>query len=273
MGGIIVNGTDNLLLSYYIGLTSVAMYANYTMIITGLMQVMGQLLSAVTSSIGNLGASDESPKKKEEVFYKYFYISSLLSMLVAVGFSAFSSAFVNIWLGQKMVFGFLPLLIISLNFVLQNLRQSIINYTNAYGLYWHARWKPIFESLVNLSVSWSLVKFTALGISGVLIGTIMSNLLVNFFWESWIVLHYGLNAKILRFLRLYLAYILDSAVIILVAVVAVTRYSGENIINGVIIAIIAEIAVVLSFMIINKLFYPKDVAYFSLNSILDKIRK
>lgn len=98
MGGIIVNGTDNLLLSYYIGLTSVAMYANYTMIITGLTQVMGQLLSAVTSSIGNLGASDESPKKKEEVFYKYFYISSLLSMLVAVGFSAFSSAFVNIWL-------------------------------------------------------------------------------------------------------------------------------------------------------------------------------
>lgn len=273
MGGIIVNGTDNLLLSYYIGLTSVAMYANYTMIITGLTQVMGQLLSAVTSSIGNLGASDESPKKKEEVFYKYFYISSLLSMLIAVGFSAFSSAFVNIWLGEKMVFGFLPLLIISLNFVLQNLRQSIINYTNAYGLYWYARWKPVFESLVNLAVSWSLVKFTTLGISGVLIGTITSNLLVNFFWESWIVLHYGLNAKILRFLRLYLAFILDSTIIILSAVLAVKRYSGDNILGGVLIAIVAEIAVVLSFMIINKLFYPKDVAYFSVNSILDKIRK
>lgn len=84
---------------------------------------------------------------------------------------------------------------------------------------------------------------------------------------------YGLNAKILRFLRLYLVYILDSAIIILIAVLAVTRYSGEHIINGVIIAIIAKIVVILSFMIINKLFYPKDVAYFSFNTILDKIRK
>lgn len=74
LGGIIVNGTDNLLLSYYIGLTSVAMYANYTMIITGLTQVMGQLLSAVTASIGNLGASNESPKRKKRFSTSIFIL-------------------------------------------------------------------------------------------------------------------------------------------------------------------------------------------------------
>lgn len=273
MGGIIVNGTDNLLLSYYIGLTSVAMYANYTMIITGLTQVMGQLISAVTSSIGNLGASNESNEKKEAVFYKYFYLSSLLSMIVAVGFSAFSSAFVNIWLGHKMVYSFMPLLIISLNFVFQNLRQSIINYTNAYGLYWYARWKPIFESVVNLLVSWTLVKYTPLGISGVLIGTITSNLLVNFFWESWIVLHHGLNSKMMRFLILYLSYIVDSTIIILITAWAVTKYSGENIVNGVIIAIVSECSVILSFIIINKIFYPKNVEVFTFSNVLNQIRK
>lgn len=270
MGGIIVNGTDNLLLSYYIGLTSVAMYANYTMIITGLTQVMNQLISAVTSSIGNLGASDENSKKKEEVFYKYFYVSSLLSIFVAVGFSAFSSAFITIWLGSKMVYAFMPLLIISLNFVFQSLRQSVINYTNAYGLYWYARWKPIFESMVNLIVSWSLVKYTDLGISGVLIGTITSNLFVNVFWESWIVLRYGLKAKIRRFLLLYISYIVSSTITIFSTVYAVQKFSGEKLISGILIALIAEMLAIIVFLIVNKMFYPKDLELFSIKALIQK---
>ncbi|MBZ6014015.1 transporter [Leuconostoc gelidum subsp. gelidum] len=272
MGGIIVNGTDNLLLSYYIGLTSVAMFANYTMIITGLTQVMGQLISAVTSSIGNLGASKESMKKKEEVFYKYFYISSLLSILVAVGFSAFSSTFVTLWLGNKMVYSFMPLLIISLNFVFQSLRQSIVNYTNAYGLYWYARWKPIFESLVNLIVSWTLVKYTDLGISGVLIGTITSNLLVNVVWESWIVLRYGLKTKIRQFLFLYLSYIISSAVVIFMTVYAVQVFSGQNFFTGVLIALIAETIAFIVFWVMNKIFYPKYLQMFSIFSMLQHFK-
>lgn len=272
IGGIIVNGTDNLLLSYYIGLTSVAMYANYTMIITGLTQVMGQLISAVTSSIGNLGVSDESQKKQEEVFYKYFYISSLLSILVAVGFSAFSSTFVTLWLGHKMVYSFLPLLIISLNFVFQSLRQSVINYTNAYGLYWYARWKSIFEALVNLVVSWTLVKYTDLGISGVLIGTITSNLLVNVFWESWIVLRYGLKTKIRRFLCLYISYIVGSAIVISITVYIVENFSGQKFLNGILIAILAELVAFVMFIVVNKIFYPKDLAPFNVVAVFKRFR-
>ncbi|MCT4412664.1 lipopolysaccharide biosynthesis protein [Leuconostoc pseudomesenteroides] len=272
MGGIIVNGTDNLLLSYYIGLASVAMYANYTMIIMGLTQVMGQLISAVTSSIGNLGASKENQKKQEEVFYKYFYISSLLSIIVAVGFSAFSSTFVTLWLGKKMVYSFLPLLILSLNFVFQSLRQSVINYTNAYGLYWYARWKPIFESLVNLVVSWTLVKYTGLGISGVLIGTITSNLIVNVFWESWIVLHYGLKARIRRFLCLYMSYIFGSAMVIFVTVYSVENFSGEKFLNGILITILAELMVFIMFMVLNKLFYPKNLEGFNIGALLQSFK-
>ncbi|MCM6833059.1 hypothetical protein NE282_03890 [Leuconostoc mesenteroides] len=270
MGGIIVNGTDNLLLSYYIGLSVVAMYANYTMIITGLTQVMGQLVSAVTSSIGNLGASNESQQKKEEVFYKYFYISSLLSILVAVGFSAFSSAFVSIWLGDDMVYSTLPLLIISFNFLLQNLRQSIINYTNAYGLYWYTRWKPLFESVINLAVSWSLVKYTSLNISGVLIGTITSNLLVNFIWESWIVLHYGLKTNVRKFLVLYFSYIFTGGVVIFIAVYLTKEYSSNLLVNGIVISVFSEVIAIALFILVNRLFYPRNINSFDIKKLIFK---
>ncbi len=195
-----------------------------------------------------------------------------MSILVAVGFSAFSSTFVTLWLGSKMVYSFLPLLIISLNFVFQSLRQSVINYTNAYGLYWYARWKPIFESLVNLVVSWTLVKYTDLGISGVLIGTITSNLLVNVFWESWIVLRYGLKTKVRRFLCLYISYIIGSAIVILVTVYTVENFSGQKFVNGVLIAILAELAAFVMFMILNKIFYPKDLEAFSIIALLQRFK-
>jgi len=272
IGGVIVNGTDNLLLSYYIGLTSVAMYTNYTMIITGLTQVMGQLISSVTASIGNLGVSDESKKKQEEVFYKYFYISSLLSILVAVGFAAFSSTFVTLWIGHTMVYSFLPLLIISLNFVFQSLRQSVINYTNAYGLYWYARWKSIFEAIVNLVVSWILVKYFDLGISGVLMGTITSNLLVNVYWESIIVLRYGLKIKVLRFLRLYISYIFGSAIVILITVYIVDKFYGQKILNGILITILSELVAIVMFILVNKIFYPKDLSLFNIFTVLKRFK-
>lgn len=79
------------------------------------------------------------------------------------------------------------------------LRQSIINYTNAYGLYWYERWKTLFEAGVNLIISWYLIRNTNLGISGVLLGTIASNLIVNYIWESHIVLKYGLHTEEGRF--------------------------------------------------------------------------
>lgn len=241
MGGIIVNGTDNILLSFYIGLIEVGSYSNYSMIVTGLMQIFNQLVSAVAASIGNLGATVRQKTKVKRVFYQYFMVSSSVSLFLSVGFAGFASSFVNIWLGSASVYSALPLFVISFNFFLQNLRQSLITYISSYGLYWFSRWKPVFESLINLLISWVLVKYTKLGVSGVLIGTIASNLLINIIWEAQIVMKHAIHENLFRFMRLYLTFIIVGMGIIYALVFMVRSYRQTSLFNGILISVSAEV--------------------------------
>lgn len=272
IGGILVTGTDNLLLSYYVGLVAVGMYSNYIMIVNGLTMLINQLVSAVSSSVGNLGASKASKSHQEKIFYQYFMITSLICMITVVGFSGFSSAFVKVWVSKKMVYSFLPQTIIAINFFLQGLRQSIINYTNAYGLYWYERWKTLFEATINFIISWYLVKYTGLSVSGILLGTICSNLLVNYVWESHIVLKYGLHVPERRFLKLYAGMIISGSIIIMCTTSAVHYLGGTSLIRGIGISIVAEILALILFIIVDYFLYPKDIDRFNLFQFIRHIR-
>lgn len=272
IGGILVTGTDNILLSYYVGLRAVGLYSNYLLIINGLNMVINQLISAVSSSIGSLGASSASNAHQERVFYQYFMISSFISVIIATGFAGFSSAFINVWLSRGMVYTFLPLTVLAVNFLLQGLRQSLINYANAYGLYWYERWKSLFEATSNLLISWFLVKYTSLAISGILVGTICSNLLINFVWESHIVLKYGLHIKQARFLRLYAAVIIAGTLAILFSTYGVRLWATVSLQRGIILSILSELIAIGLFFLVDAIFYPKDVQKIQILSIFKKIR-
>ncbi|NBA11170.1 lipopolysaccharide biosynthesis protein [Weissella confusa] len=226
LGGVVVNGTDNLILSAFLGLSSVAKYANYALIMTGLTAVLTQAISAVSSSIGNLAANNESKTKEMAVFNNYFAITGVLSLGVAIGFAVFSPQFITMWVGEKYVLSKLTVFLIVFNFFVQALRQALIGYANSYGLYWQQRFKPIFEATVNLVVSIILVTLFKMGISGVVLGTITSNILVNFWWEPLVVFRYGLQQKMNRFLVLYATVLVVGGTLIIGSVFIGYKISG-----------------------------------------------
>ncbi|CUR63291.1 lipopolysaccharide biosynthesis protein [Leuconostoc gasicomitatum] len=273
IGGVVVNGMDNLLLSYFIGVTAVGLYSNYTMIIQGITLIVAQILAGATASIGHLGASDNSHDKEVSVFYQYFSLSSFLSIFFAIGFVGFSSAFIALWVGKGMLLSTFTIGVIGINFLLQLIRQSIVNYTNAYGLYWYERWKPLFEAIVNFIVSFLLVKYTNLGIAAVLLGTIVSNLLVNFWWEPWIVIKYGIKSQFKIFLILYAAYIIIGVGCILGTLSLINIWGGSHLLSGILISLISVSGTSCMFWLVNKCFYPKQMVKFRINSIVKRLRR
>lgn len=64
---------------------------------------------------------------------------------------------------------------------------------SALGLFWPQRYKSLVEAAVNFIVSFALIRMTKLGINAVLLGTIFSNLTINFWWETLVVFKYGFN--------------------------------------------------------------------------------
>ena len=67
ISGLLVNSTDNILITFFQGLTTTGIASNYTLLVNTLNSLLGQVFNGLTASIGNHNAI-ESEEKKYEMF-------------------------------------------------------------------------------------------------------------------------------------------------------------------------------------------------------------
>src|SRR5699024_7695382 len=68
LSGLLVNSTDNIIITYFNGLATVGLSSNYTLLSTTLNSLLNQLFNGITASVGNLNAI-ESKEKKMSMLY------------------------------------------------------------------------------------------------------------------------------------------------------------------------------------------------------------
>lgn len=207
VGDVVVFGTDNLLISKFVGLAAVGRYANYTLIITGINSVVGQGLNALVASFGNLAATSQA-KHQEHVFAAYLYLVAGITFVLATTFAGLVQAFVRLWFGPHLLLATPIVLLITINFCLTALRQASLGFLAAKGLFWPMRYKALLEAAVNLGLSLVLMIWGRLGILGVLLGTLGSTVSVCLWWEPWVLYHAGFHLKGRQFAVKYGAYLL-----------------------------------------------------------------
>ena len=176
----ILNGTDNLIMSSYIGLSSVGIYSNYYLITNYILLFLNQITSAFETSVGNLNVK-EKEEQKENVFYKIVYICFLLYGIVCILLMATINDFINIWLGKEYVFSGFIVFTIVLYLYIDGLHFPSYSYRTTAALFDKAKMMPLIEVVLNIVVSIVLAKY--IGISGVFLGTSISKIL-TFFWSD-----------------------------------------------------------------------------------------
>jgi len=67
------------------------------------------------------------------------------------------------------------------------MRNTLLSFIDTNGLFNEMKIKNICEAIINLIVSLILVHYFKLGIFGVLLGTFISNLVTNFWYEPFIL--------------------------------------------------------------------------------------
>lgn len=207
IGSIVVLGSDNILISMFVGLSAVGLYSNYTLITNAAKSLIQQVTNSVTSSIGNLLASNNR-ERHYEVFKTYLFINTTFDYFCCVGMFALLNPFITIWIGKEYVLPNHTVMLICIYMGLLIYQNTVRNYSSAYGLFWEQRLKPLFEAVVNLAVSVLLLKVFHMGIDGVLYGTIASTLLVDAWYEPIVVFKYGmLRSARWYFLKTGLFYI------------------------------------------------------------------
>ena len=210
LGNVVVNNTDNLLISSFVGVVTAGIYSNYFLIIGSVRQVFDQAMLGVAASVGNLGATEEK-EKVGQVFDQLFFIGYWMFGFAGICLLELLNPFVELAFGKKYLFPKEIVLILCINFFINGMRRAVLIFKESMGLFWYDRYKAVAEAILNLVISILLV--TNFGVAGVFAGTFASTVLTSVWVEPYVIYKYRLQKPVSGFFRMYAGYLAVMAAI------------------------------------------------------------
>lgn len=223
VGATILNSTDNLIISRFIGITAVAINDNYVMILNMINLLFNQLFSALTASVGSLNAT-ESAETSYNVFKKLHFANFWFYSFCTTCLFLLLNPLIELILGKRFLFPIPVVAIICLNFYIVGIRKIPLVFKESMGLLWQDRFKPILESLINLVIS--IIGVHYLGTIGVFLGTFISMITTSLWVEPYVLFKYGLKMSWKEFWFTNAKYFSFSLFLVVATYLAGTLYQG-----------------------------------------------
>lgn len=184
IGGVLLNHTDNILLSIIAGTVSVGYYSNYSMIIYSITRFINIIFNGIKASVGNLNTKDNQ-EKQMKVFYRIDFFSSWLYGFISVGMFVLINDLIVIWIGEKYLFNQAVIFAIVSSFYLLGIMNPIGTYRETTGLFKQTKYIFLITAILNIILSILFGKIW--GVFGILIATSVSRLLTNSWFEPYVL--------------------------------------------------------------------------------------
>jgi O-antigen/teichoic acid export membrane protein len=269
-GIIVTNGTDNLILSKFLGLAIVGKYTSYLLILTSAQNILNQAFNAVISSVANFSI-EKSGRAEESIFYKYQYLVFGVSYVLSCTIYFILQGFIVVWIGKSYLLSKVTVLLLLILWWITINRISVQAFITAHGLYWETKWKSVCEALLNLVISLFLIMNTKLGVNSVIIGTLSSNILISLWWEPYILFKFSLKMRINKYIVSYLRQIiLFTGTIGIVWLTNINRVVSGNFISLLVWIPASLLGFVAIYMIYNL--FSKDQQFF-IHFIFSKLKR
>jgi O-antigen/teichoic acid export membrane protein len=199
IGEVIVNSVDSIVISTFLGLSTLAIYNNYYIILS---TIIGFVLIIFNSCIAGIGNSllVETSSKNYEIFNAFTFIISWISCICVCCLLNLYQPFMKLWVGEQYLLPFKCVVCFCVYFYIRELNQVLILYKDAAGIWHKDRWRPLVTALTNLILNLSMVQF--MGIYGILLSTILSTILVGMPW----VIHNVFSLIFKKSCKIYIRY-------------------------------------------------------------------
>ena len=167
----VYGGTDNIVISALCGIKNVALYGNYFVLKTGVLNVLFyRLLNPVQAAIGNIVYSDRSKEKLWEQFEMFDVFSFFFASYISVGFLTFFQPVISIWMGSReYLLPYSFVIAFSLTTYLGSVWEIVYKYRSVFGDYKQDRNCMLWSAILNVVISVVLAK--PFDVTGVQIGT------------------------------------------------------------------------------------------------------
>lgn len=181
VGSVILNSTDNIIISAYIGVAIVGIYSNYHLLISTVTGFIGLIFTSLTASVGNLNVS-ASCLQREKVFNKIFLVSTLFYGAGGMMLFQMLNPFISVWLGESYIFSNQTVIFFVIDFMLAGYMIPIDTFKDACGVFTVGRYRPLLTVLINVVLSIILAQKS--GIAGIILATSISRICTTFWIDS-----------------------------------------------------------------------------------------
>lgn len=178
VGAFIYHGTDNIIISAFKGSILAGYLSNYSIVTIALQTIITQIFTAQQATYGNYIIIEKDKKKQREMTDNYYYISFIIANLCMVCCINLFNPFIRLYLGNEFLLGHDVVILLSINLALTILCIVPSQIFAVFKLYHYDKKIVASSAFINIIVSILLVK--SLGVSGVLIGTLITSLIYIF---------------------------------------------------------------------------------------------
>ncbi|MBR4618656.1 MAG: oligosaccharide flippase family protein [Bacilli bacterium] len=271
VGSYIVLGTDNLIISTFIGIVVVGYYSNYYMVINAVNTFGFQIITSAVASIGNLLVT-ENAEKTYSVFKKIRFLNFWIACFSAICILNLMQPFIRLWAGSKYLLSTAVLIVLVFNYYQKMMRRSYAAFKDASGTWEEDKYVPIVESILN--VVFSIVFLKMFGLVGVFVGTIVSGFAVWCYSYPKFVYKKLFKRSYLDYSKETIAYILTFVLLATITYLCTKLFIFNNqyIQLGINLTICLIVPNLLMLIIFRK---TDNYKYFAslLKKIFDKFRK
>lgn len=179
VSGIILTSSDTIIISMFLGLTTLAIYQNYFFIVYAIIGFISSIISGSMAGIGN-SLVTETVEKNYQGMRLFSFVMSWIVCVCTNCFLVLFQPFMKIWMGEDKMLPMAMVICFCLYFFVYEYNQIFNLYKDSAGLWHEDRFRPLVTSLVNLSLNLLSVKY--LGLYGIIASTVISILFVGMPW-------------------------------------------------------------------------------------------
>lgn len=251
IAGFTYNSTDNLVISSFVSTISVGFFVNYTTISASLKTITNSALSPVIPVLGNHLLDEQDGSKRERLFYLNTFVRYLIALVIVIPMGILMDDFICMWVGKSMVLDKSIVILLCLDFYIHLVHSATCDFINSAGLFKSDKYIEALGAVCNIVTSIVLVHY--LGIAGVLVGTVISQMV---FWvgRSIIVyrecLHLGVSQYVRYWMKnvfyIVVATAITAVILFIYSRIAIANMFARFIIGGVLAeGIIAAVIILL----------------------------
>lgn len=204
ISGLLVNSTDNILITFFKGLATTGVASNYTLLVNTLNSLLNQVFNGLTASVGNHNAT-ESDEKKFAMFSFLNLMNFWIFGWAALGIVFCSTDLVRLCFGDEYVLSISIPLVIALNFYTVGLQNAVWTYKQTMGLFHYGRFLQIITAILN--IIFSVILGYKWGVFGILFATFLARLFTNLWYDPYAVFVHGFGKSPMLYLVKYIQYL------------------------------------------------------------------